>query len=47
MINTDDDKKKRKTKPSGPKPKTLKIRGDWQDAIKKSLNKKRPSKWVR
>jgi hypothetical protein len=27
----------------GPKPETLKIEGDWRDAIKKSLAKKRPA----
>jgi hypothetical protein len=28
----------------GPKPKLLKIDGDWQDAVKESLKKKKPSK---
>jgi len=28
----------------GPKPETLKIEGDWQDAVKKSLEKKKPAK---
>jgi hypothetical protein len=27
----------------GPKPDTLKLEGDWQDAVKKSLQKKKPS----
>lgn len=27
---------------SGPKPKVLKINGKWQDAVKKSLEKKKP-----
>jgi hypothetical protein len=27
----------------GPKPDTLKIEGDWKEAIKTSLNKKKPS----
>jgi hypothetical protein len=27
----------------GPKPDTLKIDGDWRDAVKKSLEKKRPA----
>lgn len=27
----------------GPKPDTLKIEGDWQDAVKKSLRKKKPT----
>lgn len=31
-----------KSKP-GPKPDTLKIEGDWQDAMKKSLGKKKPA----
>jgi hypothetical protein len=26
----------------GPKPDTLKIKGKWQDAVKKSFTKKRP-----
>jgi hypothetical protein len=26
----------------GPKPDTLKIEGDWKDAVKKSLEKKKP-----
>lgn len=33
-------KKKEKT---GPKPDLLKIEGKWQDAVKKSLTKKKPS----
>ena len=28
----------------GPIPKTLKIEGDWEEAVKESLKKKRPSK---
>jgi hypothetical protein len=28
----------------GPKPETLKIEGDWQAAVKKSLEKKKPAK---
>jgi len=27
---------------TGPKPGTLKIKGKWQDAVKKSLTKKKP-----
>lgn len=27
----------------GPKPDTLKIEGKWQDAVKKSLSKKKPA----
>jgi hypothetical protein len=27
----------------GPKPEMLKIEGDWQDAVKKSLEKKKPA----
>ena len=27
----------------GPKPDTLKIEGNWQDAVKKSLEKKKPA----
>lgn len=27
----------------GPKPETLKIEGKWQDAVKKSLSKKKPA----
>jgi hypothetical protein len=29
--------------PRGPKPEVLKINGDWQDAVKKSLEKKKPA----
>ena len=36
-------KNKNKTpKPTGPEPDMLKIEGDWQDAVGKALNKKRP-----
>ena len=39
-------KKRKSTKKSGatpgPKPDTLKIEGKWQDAVKKSLAKKKP-----
>jgi hypothetical protein len=34
--------KKKPAKP-GPKPDTLKIEGKWQDAVKKSLSKKKPA----
>jgi hypothetical protein len=40
-------KSKRRAKPRetpGPKPDILRIEGDWQDAIKKSLQKKKPAK---
>ena len=29
--------------PRGPKPELLKIEGDWKDAVKKSLAKKKPA----
>ena len=32
----------RKKAVPGPKPEVLKINGDWRDAIKKSLTKKKP-----
>lgn len=35
-------KKKRPAK-TGPKPETLKIEGKWQDAVRKSLSKKKPA----
>ena len=35
-------KKPAKPKP-GPKPEVLKIRGDWQAAVKKALQKKKPT----
>jgi len=37
--------KKRPKKPAtpGPKPDTLKIKGDWRSAVKKSLMKKKPA----
>jgi hypothetical protein len=31
-------------KKSGPKPNDLKIEGDWQQAMAKSLNKKKPAR---
>ncbi len=34
--------KKPKAK-TGPKPEVLKIEGKWQDAVKKSLSKKKPA----
>ena len=41
-----DNKSKSSTKktPPGPKPDTLKIEGNWQRAVKKSLKKKKPPK---
>jgi hypothetical protein len=37
-------KKSRKPKATpGPKPDTLKVDGKWQDAVKKSLSKKKPT----
>jgi len=33
---------KPKKKTPGPKPETLKINGAWQDAVKKSVQKKKP-----
>ena len=35
-------KKQPKKAKRGPKPDTLKIDGNWQDAVKKSLEKKKP-----
>ena len=31
-------------KKTGPKPETLKLRGDWQKLVGKALEKKRPAK---
>jgi len=39
-------RKKRESEPKatpGPKPEILKIEGDWQQAVKKSLTKKKPA----
>lgn len=39
-------RKDRKSYPAaapGPKPEVLKINGDWRDAVKKSLQKKKPA----
>jgi hypothetical protein len=33
---------KQRRKPSGPEPEILKIEGDWKDAMKKLISKKRP-----
>ncbi len=35
--------RKKKRAKTGPKPETLKIEGKWQDAVKKSLVKKKPA----
>jgi hypothetical protein len=35
-------KKPKPTEPRGPDPETLKIEGDWEDAVRKALKKKRP-----
>jgi hypothetical protein len=35
--------RKKKPAKTGPKPETLKIAGKWQDAVKKSLAKKKPA----
>lgn len=35
-------KKKPATPKPGPKPEVLKLEGNWQDAVKKSLAKKKP-----
>jgi len=33
---------KKRRKPPGPKPEVLKIEGDWKDAMRKMISKKRP-----
>jgi hypothetical protein len=35
-------KRKKAPKPRGPKPEVLKIEGDWKDAMRKLISKKRP-----
>lgn len=35
--------RKKPKEPTGPKPDRVKIEGDWQDAMKKALAKKRPA----
>jgi hypothetical protein len=35
-------KPKRQRKPPGPAPEVLKIEGNWKDAMKKLISKKRP-----
>ena len=35
--------KKTKTNKTGPKPELVKISGSWQDAVKRSLVKKKPA----
>ena len=37
-------KKKADQMKRGPKPEILKLEGNWEDAIKRSLQKKRPAK---
>jgi hypothetical protein len=34
---------KKQSAKTGPKPETLKIEGNWKDAVKKSLAKKKPA----
>jgi hypothetical protein len=34
--------KKQKTAAPGPKPEMLKLKGNWRDALKQSLQKKKP-----
>lgn len=34
----------KKKEPRGPKPDVLKLQGDWRDAMKKSLEKKKPER---
>jgi hypothetical protein len=41
-ITTNERKKKAASTP-GPKPDTLKIKGNWKDTVKKSLGKKKPA----
>jgi hypothetical protein len=35
--------KKTERKPTGPKPEVLKIRGNWEAAVSKSFQKKKPA----
>jgi len=44
VKNTKPKKRQRKPKETpGPKPDMLKIEGDWRDAVKQSLKKKKPA----
>jgi hypothetical protein len=43
MMPTATNKLPTKKLTPGPKPDTLKIEGKWQDAVKKSLTKKKPA----
>jgi hypothetical protein len=36
-------KSKKKAASRGPKPETLRLEGNWKDAVKKSLAKKKPA----
>lgn len=40
---TDKNKPGKKKATPGPKPDTLKIKGDWRAAVKRSLQKKKPA----
>lgn len=40
---TENEMAKKKPMVRGPKPETLKLEGDWKDAMKKSLKKKKPA----
>ena len=37
--------KSKKKNDRGPKPKALQVDGDWKDAVKKAVKKKRPPGW--
>jgi len=41
-ITREDKQPSKKRETPGPKPETLRIDGDWQDAVRKSLGKKKP-----
>jgi hypothetical protein len=42
MAEPKNPKRPKKAAP-GPKPNILKLKGDWRDAVKKSLTKKKPA----
>ena len=42
MANAKQSKSRKKKLTPGPEPEILKIKGDWKEAIKKSLTKKKP-----
>ena len=44
-MSTDEKSRPAKKDRPGPKPETVKIDGNWEDAVKRALKTKRPTDW--